>query len=85
MTEWKLNLFGEFHLSSSDGTQITSLGRRDRAILAYLALTTNQRETRERLAALLWSNRGDEQARHSLAQSTAVIRKALGDTEKKWS
>ena len=47
-----------------------------------LALTPNQRESRERLAALLWSNRGDEQARHSLAQSTAVIRKALGDTDK---
>lgn len=50
--------------------------------MAYLALTPNQRESRERLATLLWSNRGDEQARHSLAQSTAVVRKALGDEDK---
>ncbi len=82
MTEWKLKLFGEFDLSLNDGTEITVLGRRDRAVLTYLALTPNQRESRERLAALLWSNRGDEQARHSLAQSTAVIRKALGDADK---
>ena len=82
MGGWKLKLFGEFDLSTDDGTVITVLGRRDRAVLAYLALTPNQRESRERLAALLWSNRGDEQARHSLAQSTAVIRKALGDTDK---
>lgn len=82
MTEWELRLFGEFHLSSREGGEVTSLGRRDRAVLAYLALAPNQRESRERLATLLWSNRGDEQARHSLAQSTAVVRKALGDVDK---
>ena len=82
MTEWNLKLFGEFQLSSSDGTPITALGRRDRAVLTYLALSPSQSESRERLAALLWSNRADEQARHSLALSTAVIRKALGDTDK---
>ena len=82
MTEWKLNLLGDFHLTSIDGTQIITLGRRDRAILTYLALSPSQRESLERLAALLWGDRGDEQARHSLAQSTAVVRKALGDVDK---
>ena len=82
MTDWTLKLFGEFHLSSHDGNAVTALGRRDRAVLAYLALAPNKRESRERLATLLWSNRGDEQARHSLAQSTAAVRKALGDAEK---
>jgi DNA-binding SARP family transcriptional activator/TolB-like protein/Flp pilus assembly protein TadD len=82
MTEWELKLFGDFHLSSRERGEITSLGRRDRAVLAYLALAPKQRESRERLATLLWSNRGDEQARHSLAQSTAVVRKALGDVDK---
>lgn len=82
MANWKLRLFGEFRLSSEDGEEITSLGRRDRVLLAYLALSPNNRESRERLAALLWTNRGDEQARHSLVQSTAVLRKALGDSEK---
>lgn len=82
MAKWTLQLLGGFHLSSEDGEEITALGRRERAILAYLALTPNQRETRERLASLFWSSRGDEQARHSLVQSTAALRKALGDTEK---
>lgn len=82
MTQWKFRLFGEFHLSSRESGEVISLGRRDRALLAYLVLTPNQRESRERLATLLWSNRGDEQARHSLAQSTAVVRKFLGDEAK---
>jgi DNA-binding SARP family transcriptional activator/TolB-like protein/cytochrome c-type biogenesis protein CcmH/NrfG len=82
MANWQLELFGEFHLASKSGEPITALGRRDRALLVYLALTSNQRESRERLAALLWSTRGDEQARHSLAQSTAVLRKALSDAAK---
>lgn len=82
MKKWQLRLFGAFHLSSFDGKEIAALGRRDRALLTYLALAPNHRESRERLATLLWSTRGDEQARHSLAQSTATVRKALGDTDK---
>ena len=82
MAGWNLKLFGEFRLSSSDGKEITALGRRDRAVLSYLVLCPGQRAGRERLAALIWSNRQDEQARHSLAQSTAVIRKALDDAHK---
>lgn len=82
MTKRTLRLFGEFHLSSDDGADPTALGRRERALLAFLALSPNPRESREQLAALLWSNRGDEQARHSLAQCTAALRKALGDSQK---
>jgi DNA-binding SARP family transcriptional activator/TolB-like protein len=82
MAKWKLRLFGEFRLSSDEGEVISALGRRDRAVLAYLALTPGRRESRDRLASLLWSNRGEEQARHSLVQSTAVVRKALGDVDK---
>ena len=33
--------------------------------------------TRERLASLLWGDRGEEQARNSLRQSLAVLRKEL--------
>lgn len=82
MTAWSLTLFGGFGLSSWDGSEVTSLGRRDRALLAYLALCPGQREARDILATLLWSQRQDEQARHSLAQSTSVIRKALDDADK---
>ncbi len=82
MTAWTLKIFGGFRLSSRDGTEVTSLGRRDRALLAYLALCPSRRVARDKLATLLWSERQDEQARHSLAQCTTVIRKALGDADK---
>ncbi|MHC4432158.1 MAG: BTAD domain-containing putative transcriptional regulator, partial [Planctomycetota bacterium] len=54
--------------------------RKGGALIAYLALSPNQRQTRERLAALLWGDRFEEQARHSLRQTVLALRKALADT-----
>ncbi|MDP2975169.1 MAG: hypothetical protein Q8N45_03035 [Anaerolineales bacterium] len=45
---------------------------------AYLALHTEQ-HPREKLAALLWGDSTDEQARHSLRTALAILRKHLGD------
>ena len=53
-------------------------GKKNRALLAVLALSPGQAMTRERLASLLWGDRGEEQARNSLRQSLAVLRKELG-------
>lgn len=82
MWNWDLKLLGGFELVSRDGQRCEGLGRRDAALLAYLSLVARNRESRDRLASLLWGNRGGEQARHSLAQSTAALRKALKDDEK---
>src|SRR5690606_18452705 len=49
-------------------------GRKARAILAYLALAPNRTATREHLAGLLWSDRGNDQARASLRQSLKELR-----------
>jgi TolB-like protein/Tfp pilus assembly protein PilF len=48
---------------------------RRRAVLAYLALQPTHMETRERLAALLWGNATDHQARQSLRQCLVALRK----------
>src|SRR5262245_23523504 len=45
-----------------------------------MACRAGENQPRERLMALLWSDRGDTQARHSLSQTLTSIRRALGDT-----
>jgi len=63
----KLRLLGAF-------TADASLSRKARAILAYLSLNPDIPVGRERLAALLWSERGEEQARASLRQCLQELR-----------
>lgn len=48
-------------------------------MLAYLALNSDRRHTREKLATLLWGDRFEEQGRQSLRQCLRTVRKALGD------
>ena len=73
-----LSLLGEFSLVDTQGQTVSINGKKNRALLAILALSPNQTMTRERLSGLLWGDRGEEQARNSLRQSLAVLRKELG-------
>ena len=52
--------------------------RKVESLLAYLVLNP-EKHAREKLAALLWGDVPDEQARHSLRTALAALRKALGD------
>jgi len=74
----KLQLLGEFSLSGSDGRAIAVTSKKNRALLAILALSAGLHATRERLAGLLWGEHGEDQARSSFRQSLAVLRKELG-------
>jgi len=47
--------------------------------LAYLALRRGSPVPRQTLLGLLWSSRGEEQARASLRQTLSALRKELGD------
>jgi DNA-binding SARP family transcriptional activator len=47
------------------------------ALLAYLALHPGQAQPRPKLAALLWGDRSEVQARDSLRQALSLLRKAL--------
>lgn len=53
--------------------------RKARALLAYLTCTPGLPRSRDDLADLLWSLSAEEQARGSLRQTLARIRKCLGD------
>src|SRR6266550_2435766 len=55
------------------------LWRKHVALLVYLARSPRRRRTREHLVGLLWSERDEKQARHSLSEALRVFRRALGD------
>jgi PAS domain S-box-containing protein len=70
----ELRLLGGF-AAFVNGQPVSLRTRKDRALLAYLALDA-RRHSRERLATLLWGDvEGD--ARHCLRQSLSVLARAL--------
>jgi TolB-like protein len=75
----RLRLLGRFELCARDGRDATPTNRKTRAVLACLALSPGHLWPREKLMALLWSDRSEEQARASLRQALAELRRALGE------
>ena len=77
----QLRLLGPFSLMLAGSHELAITTKKNRALLAILALSTGGQATRDKLCELLWGDRGDEQARSSLRQSLAVVRKELGQSE----
>ncbi len=73
----RLRLMGHFRLTNADGVAIPLTSRRARALIGYLYFAPDQMAARERLCGLLWSDRGDAQARSSLRQCLLEIKTAL--------
>jgi DNA-binding SARP family transcriptional activator len=73
-----LRAFGAFSVTDADGTDRTPRSRKARALLACCALSAPAAVRRDRLAALLWSGRGWDQARASLRQSLYELRAFSG-------
>jgi TolB-like protein/cytochrome c-type biogenesis protein CcmH/NrfG len=72
-----VQLLGGFEVRSPQGKPIELPGQKDRALLAFLALPAGITHSREKLASLLWSDRGDQQARDSLKHALTRIRQGL--------
>jgi len=72
--ELTLCMMRPFSLEDSGGNAIRIANRKACGLLAYLALSGNFRESRERLAGVLWSERAEEQARGSLRQCVKQLR-----------
>ncbi len=80
-----LRLFGSPMLLSGD--DVVPLSRRARGLLAYVALSSPPRATRERLIGLFWPDRAEAQARASLRQCLVELRSVLGNaltTDREW-
>lgn len=68
-------LFGEMKFSTAEGDEFKFASRKTRALLAYLLVEYDRWQPREKLASLLWGDRGTKQARNSLNQALYEIRK----------
>lgn len=77
MPQCQLILFGGWCLKGPDGSDLSLPTRKDRQLLAYLAAQPGRPHAREKLASLLWSDRAEEQARDSLRQSLAALRRTF--------
>ncbi|MCV2869599.1 tetratricopeptide repeat protein [Defluviimonas sp. WL0002] len=73
----RLQLLGRFGLFGSGGQEVPVSAKKNRALLAALALAPNGSLMREDLAALLWGDRAEAQARRSLRQALTVLRKEV--------
>jgi TolB-like protein len=72
----ELTLFGGFEVKLA-GQVMDLPGQKDRALLAFLALSPGVTHSRDKLATLLWSDRGDQQARDSLKHALTRVRHCL--------
>src|SRR5262245_38371226 len=77
MARLNLVLFGGFRATIGARPILLPL-KKAQALLAFLALSPAQRQTRERLAALFWGDTSEEQARNSLRQTLFTLRSTLG-------
>ena len=77
MASVELRLLGGFEARSAQGRSIDVPAQKNRALLAILALSPDACQSREKLASLLWSDRGDRQARDSLKHSLTSLRHSL--------
>jgi TolB-like protein len=76
-----IKLLGGFEAHFQSGESIPPIGRKAQALLAYLAIAPGTPQPREKLTGLLWSDRGEAQARSSLRQALSELRKALAGAE----
>src|SRR6185312_9678321 len=78
-----LSLFGGFEARLPSGEMLRISGKKEQALLAYLTLCGGQPKTRDKIAALLWSDRGNAHARNSLRQVLVALRRDLADVAAK--
>jgi DNA-binding SARP family transcriptional activator len=64
-------------MRNASGEFVNISARKSQALVAYLAAKPAQRVSREKLASLLWSSTGPDQARQSLRQTLSTLRKEL--------
>ena len=73
----QIDLLGDLQMRSAAGSLFTISAKKSQALIAYLAVKPSQRVSREKIASLLWSSTGPDQARQSLRQTLSTLRKEL--------
>lgn len=78
MKKLSIRLLGRLEVSDANDDVLTVSGSKQQGLLAFLALNGDQPPSRDRLIALFWGDRFDEQARQSLRQALSKLRKLVG-------
>ena len=78
MPRLTLALFGGFQGRLDASSPVAVPTRKTKALLAYLSLSPGRSHPREKLAALLWGDLPEPQARRCLRQALFSLRRALG-------
>ena len=73
----QLNLLGDLQMRSATGSLFNISAKKSQALMAFLGVKPSQRVSREKIASLLWSSTGPDQARQSLRQTLSTLRKEL--------
>jgi TolB-like protein len=81
MASLQLKLLGKFEVISAAGQHVQIAGRKNQALLAYLAIHAGKKLPRDKLTGLLWSDRAEQQARSSLRQALFTLRRDLAGIE----
>jgi TolB-like protein/DNA-binding SARP family transcriptional activator/Tfp pilus assembly protein PilF len=76
----EIRLLGNFELALTNGSTPGRFGPKPQGLLAVLAMSRGRPVARGRLAGLLWGERDEDLARHSLSQALTTVRAALGPT-----
>ncbi|MFO7538141.1 MAG: tetratricopeptide repeat protein [Chloroflexota bacterium] len=79
MAALELNLLASFQVTLNGRILTQFATDKVRALLAYLAVERQHPHRRESLAALLWPDQPDKQARHNLRQALSNLRQVLQD------
>lgn len=77
--EIRISVRGRFSVKAADGTDLTPPFRKERALVALLAMAPDRRQTRAWLQAMLWSEKSPEKAATSLRRALSNLKKHLGD------
>ena len=83
MSDIELRLFGGFDVRCGDAPVRRFESQKARGLLAYLALHRGQALSRERVAALLWSDKDESSARRNLRQVLYSLRTAFAEADLK--
>src|SRR5882757_8192751 len=74
-----IRTFGILRFEDRGGRELRAPTRKTAALAAYLAMRPGKRVARDVIASLLWGDKEDACARHSLSQAVSDVRHAFGE------
>lgn len=79
MRQLRVTTFGGLRLYFGGDREVRLSTRKTAALVAYLCMNAGRRLPRESLRGLLWADKSESHARHSLSQALSEARRAFGD------